>query len=168
MTRTMAASFAGRLLFKLLLLLQYANFVARPPQLRFLIRQNAGGLLPSDVSSLRLVFADRRVPFQQWKQPLAFAHYERETTHMGVVSNTRSQNTAVAISELGPWFHNLHLPDGTQTAQDHCLGDFPRYKWEMLAPHIPEDLRGWRALDLQCHAGSARSSLCVARVSRGS
>ena len=23
------------------------------------------------------------------------------------------------IAELGPWFHNLHLPDGVQTAPDH-------------------------------------------------
>ena len=29
------------------------------------------------------------------------------------------------IRTLGPWFHNLHLPDGRQTAPDHPLGDFP-------------------------------------------
>lgn len=57
------------------------------------------------------------------------------------------------ISRLGPWFHNLHLPDGTQTAPDHFLGDFPRYKWERLAPHLPEDLEGWSALDIGCNAG---------------
>lgn len=54
---------------------------------------------------------------------------------------------------LGPWFHNLHLPDGTQTAPDHFLGDFPAYKWRELAPHLPADLRGWRALDIGCNAG---------------
>ena len=32
------------------------------------------------------------------------------------------------IAELGPWFHNLHLPDGRQTAPDHPLGDFPAFK----------------------------------------
>ncbi len=58
-----------------------------------------------------------------------------------------------AIKELGPWFHNLHLPDGTQTAPDHPLGDFPAYKWRELAPHLPEDLSGWRALDIGCNAG---------------
>jgi tRNA (mo5U34)-methyltransferase len=58
-----------------------------------------------------------------------------------------------AISELGPWFHNLHLPDGTQTAPEHPLGDFPGFKWRKLAPHLPEDLRGWRALDIGCNAG---------------
>jgi tRNA (mo5U34)-methyltransferase len=57
------------------------------------------------------------------------------------------------IAALGPWFHNLHLPDGTQTAPDHPLGDFPAFKWEQLASSIPADLRGWRALDIGCNAG---------------
>lgn len=57
------------------------------------------------------------------------------------------------IAELGPWFHNLHLPDGTQTAPNHHLGDFPSYKWERLAPHVPQDLQGWTALDIGCNAG---------------
>ena len=56
-------------------------------------------------------------------------------------------------AELGPWFHNLHLPDGRQTAPDHRFGDFPRLKWEEIAPHLPDDLTGWRALDLGCNAG---------------
>ena len=57
------------------------------------------------------------------------------------------------IEELGPWFHNVRLPDGTQTFPDHWLGDFPRFKWEQLAPHLPQDLSGWRALDIGCNAG---------------
>lgn len=57
------------------------------------------------------------------------------------------------VERLGPWFHNLHLPDGTQTAPEHRLGDFPRYKWEVLGRHIPENLDGWTALDLGCNAG---------------
>lgn len=57
------------------------------------------------------------------------------------------------IGALGPWFHNLHLPDGAQTAPRHELGDFPACKWRELAPHIPEDLTGWRALDIGCNAG---------------
>ncbi len=58
-----------------------------------------------------------------------------------------------AISDLGPWFHNLHLPDGTQTAPDHTLGDFPARKWQKIAPYVPKDLQGWRALDVGCNAG---------------
>jgi hypothetical protein len=30
----------------------------------------------------------------------------------------------VEIAALGPWFHNLHLPGGEETAPDHPLGDF--------------------------------------------
>ncbi len=58
-----------------------------------------------------------------------------------------------AIIELGPWFHNLHLPDGTQTAPDHILGDFPAFKWQSLASYLPKNLEGWRALDIGCNAG---------------
>jgi tRNA (mo5U34)-methyltransferase len=58
------------------------------------------------------------------------------------------------IEALGPWFHNLHLPGGVQTAPHHFIGgDFPRFKWLEIAPHIPQDLHGWRVLDVGCNAG---------------
>lgn len=57
------------------------------------------------------------------------------------------------IERLGPWFHNLHLPDGSQTAPDHTLGDFPSFKWQKIAPYIPLDLAGWNVLDIGCNAG---------------
>jgi tRNA (mo5U34)-methyltransferase len=57
------------------------------------------------------------------------------------------------IAALGPWFHNLHLPDGRQTAPGHPLGDFPAFKWRLLAPALPLDLSGQRALDIGCNAG---------------
>jgi tRNA (mo5U34)-methyltransferase len=60
---------------------------------------------------------------------------------------------AEAVTRLGPWFHNLHLPDGTETAPDHPLGDFPIVKWRILAGHLPERLHGWTALDIGCNAG---------------
>jgi tRNA (mo5U34)-methyltransferase len=58
-----------------------------------------------------------------------------------------------AVGSLAPWFHNLHLPDGTQTAPEHSLGDFPRVKWQQIAPFVAEDLTGWRVLDVGCNAG---------------
>jgi tRNA (mo5U34)-methyltransferase len=58
-----------------------------------------------------------------------------------------------AGAELGPWFHNLHLPGGRQTAPDHPLGDFPAWKWAEIGPSLPEDLAGARALDIGCNAG---------------
>jgi tRNA (mo5U34)-methyltransferase len=58
------------------------------------------------------------------------------------------------IDALGPWFHNLHLPGGLQTVPDHFLGgDFPSFKWEQIRAHVPEDLQGWRVLDVGCNAG---------------
>ncbi len=72
---------------------------------------------------------------------------------MQSAAKTEPSATARDVEALAPWFHNLHLPDGTQTAPQHWLGDFPRYKWEALAPHLPADLTGWRALDIGCNAG---------------
>src|SRR4051794_28925829 len=63
------------------------------------------------------------------------------------------------IAALGPWFHNLHLPDGRQTAPDHPLGDFPAFKWKQIERMIPSDLSGWRALDIGCNAGHYTFSL---------
>jgi len=57
------------------------------------------------------------------------------------------------VRALAPWFHNLHLPDGTQTAPDHPLGDFPRFKWQQIAPALPEDMSGMSVLDIGCNAG---------------
>ncbi len=66
---------------------------------------------------------------------------------------TLQSNGGAAAPELAPWFHNLHLPGGRQTAPDHPLGDFPRWKWKQIAPHLPRDLEGARALDIGCNAG---------------
>ncbi|MGB3610543.1 MAG: TIGR04290 family methyltransferase [Cellvibrio sp.] len=60
---------------------------------------------------------------------------------------------AEQVKALQPWFHNLHLPDGTQTAPDHFLGDFPSYKWQEIAPWLPDDLTGTTVLDIGCNAG---------------
>jgi tRNA (mo5U34)-methyltransferase len=57
------------------------------------------------------------------------------------------------ITNLKPWFHNIHLPGGTTTAPGHSLGDFPAFKWEQIRQHVPEDLTGWSVLDIGCNAG---------------
>ena len=61
--------------------------------------------------------------------------------------------TKEEIKNLGPWFHNLHLPDGSQTAPEHFLGDFPAFKWLKIQNSIPENLNGWKVLDIGCNAG---------------
>jgi tRNA (mo5U34)-methyltransferase len=60
---------------------------------------------------------------------------------------------AEEAATLGPWFHNLHLPDGTRTAPDHPLGDFPAFKWQQIASHLPERMQDWQVLDIGCNAG---------------
>jgi len=57
------------------------------------------------------------------------------------------------IESLSPWFHNIHMPDGSQTAPQHFLGDFPSFKWKNIRDSIPEDLNGWKVLDIGCNAG---------------
>jgi tRNA (mo5U34)-methyltransferase len=58
------------------------------------------------------------------------------------------------IDALAPWFHNLHLPGGVQTLPRHFLGgDFPNFKWQQIHPFLPQDLGGWRVLDVGCNAG---------------
>ncbi len=56
------------------------------------------------------------------------------------------------IEELAPWFHNLRIR-GVETAPDHPLGDYPRFKWERFRHAVPEDLSGASVLDIGCNAG---------------
>ena len=67
--------------------------------------------------------------------------------------NMEEKYTTNRINELKPWFHNLHLPGGQQTAPDHPLGDFPSFKWKQISPHLPADLSGWHVIDIGCNAG---------------
>ena len=71
----------------------------------------------------------------------------------GRLESSSLEDAAEEVIRLGPWFHNLHLPDGTQTAPQHLLGDFPAVKWRQVAPWIAADLTGCRALDIGCNAG---------------
>ena len=68
-------------------------------------------------------------------------------------STPETAGLSARAAGFGPWFHNLHLPDGTHTAPSHPLGDFPAFKWREIAPHLPADLTGWCALDIGCNAG---------------
>lgn len=72
---------------------------------------------------------------------------------MNAPSSQANDGLHADVARLAPWFHNLHLPDGTQTAPDHALGDFPAYKWRSIAAHVPADLSGWEILDIGCNAG---------------
>lgn len=56
------------------------------------------------------------------------------------------------IADLGPWFHNLDI-HGIETAPNHFLGDYPRFKWEGFKHVVPDDLEGRSVLDIGCNAG---------------
>ena len=56
------------------------------------------------------------------------------------------------VRELGPWFHNLEL-DGIQTAPEHFLGDYPRFKFQRFQHVLPERMDGMSVLDIGCNAG---------------
>src|ERR1700758_2909937 len=79
----------------------------------------------------------------------------QKVTQTEVESNTGSRMPSLEADDehLGPWFQNLHLPDGTQTAPHHPLGDYPLFKWDAIAPHVPASLDGWKVLDIGCNAG---------------
>lgn len=57
------------------------------------------------------------------------------------------------VEALAPWFHNIDLGDGIQTAPDHFLGDYPRFKYANFSHVIPQDLSGKSVLDIGCNAG---------------
>lgn len=57
------------------------------------------------------------------------------------------------VEKLAPWFHNIDLGDGIQTAPDHFLGDYPRFKYASFAHALPADLTGKSVLDIGCNAG---------------
>jgi tRNA (mo5U34)-methyltransferase len=56
------------------------------------------------------------------------------------------------VAALGPWYHNIDLGDGVQTAPEHFLGDYPRAKFAGFAQAIP-DVTGKSVLDIGCNAG---------------
>ena len=57
------------------------------------------------------------------------------------------------VDKLAPWFHNIDLGHGIQTAPDHFLGDYPRFKYQGFAGALPADLTGKSVLDIGCNAG---------------
>lgn len=57
------------------------------------------------------------------------------------------------VRALGPWWQNLELPDGTQTAPELPHGDQSRVRWSHIAPLLPAEMHGWRVLDVACNAG---------------
>jgi len=82
------------------------------------------------------------IPHPAKQQETLQSFYEDSRTELGQ-----------ELTKLGPWFHNIRLNGGIQTAPDHPLDDFPAFKWREISAAIPEDLTGWSVLDVGCNAG---------------
>ena len=57
------------------------------------------------------------------------------------------------VAALAPWFHNIDLGAGLQTAPEHFLGNYPAEKFARFAHAVPGDLSGKTVLDIGCNAG---------------
>lgn len=49
------------------------------------------------------------------------------------------------VRDLGPWFQNVRLPGGLETAPDPFLGDYPKFKFERFAGALPPISRASRS-----------------------
>lgn len=69
------------------------------------------------------------------------------------VRRARQTRLQRQVSELAPWFQNIDLGDGIQTAPDHFLGDYPAFKYRRFMDALPASLAGKTVLDIGCNAG---------------
>ncbi len=72
---------------------------------------------------------------------------------MDRLTPTANDDVRAQVEALAPWFQNIDLGGGVQTAPDHFLGDYPRFKYAQFAHVIPADLTGKSVLDIGCNAG---------------
>ena len=70
-------------------------------------------------------------------------------TQAGAMTDTELR---ARITELGPWFHNMHLR-GIATAPEHFLGNYPEVKFDRFRNNLPADLTGKTVLDIGCNGG---------------
>ena len=57
----------------------------------------------------------------------------------------------LAISKLGPWYHDVELTPQVSTNPANKL--YMASRWRFLKPFIPDDLTGKSVLDIGCNAG---------------
>jgi tRNA (mo5U34)-methyltransferase len=57
----------------------------------------------------------------------------------------------LAISRLGPWYHDVELTPGVST--NPANKQYMANRWGFLKPFVPDDLTGKSVLDIGCNAG---------------
>jgi tRNA (mo5U34)-methyltransferase len=57
------------------------------------------------------------------------------------------------VEELGWWYHHFELPSGVWTGDGVPPAYDPIERWELIEPHLPEDLEGKSVLDVGGNSG---------------
>jgi tRNA (mo5U34)-methyltransferase len=57
------------------------------------------------------------------------------------------------VDELGWWYHHFELPSGVWTGTGEPPAYDPVQRWELIEPHLPDDLEGKSVLDVGGNSG---------------
>lgn len=57
------------------------------------------------------------------------------------------------VRELGWWYHHFQLPSGVWTGDGQPPSYDPSERWQVIAPHVPDDLSGKTVLDVGGNSG---------------
>ena len=57
------------------------------------------------------------------------------------------------VEELGWWYHHFELPSGVWTGNGEPPAYDPVERWELIEPHLPDDLQGKSVLDVGGNSG---------------
>jgi tRNA (mo5U34)-methyltransferase len=57
------------------------------------------------------------------------------------------------VEELGWWYHHFELPSGVWTGTGEPPAYDPIERWELIEPHLPDDLQGRTVLDVGGNSG---------------
>jgi tRNA (mo5U34)-methyltransferase len=57
------------------------------------------------------------------------------------------------VEELGWWYHHFELPSGVWTGNGEPPAYDPVERWELIEPHLPDDLEGKTVLDVGGNSG---------------
>jgi tRNA (mo5U34)-methyltransferase len=70
----------------------------------------------------------------------------------GVAGQT-TEDVQRRVEELGWWYHHFELPSGVWTGTGEPPAYDPIERWQLIEPHLPEDLEGKSVLDVGGNSG---------------
>jgi tRNA (mo5U34)-methyltransferase len=63
------------------------------------------------------------------------------------------EEVARRVADLGWWYHHFELPGGVWTGDGQPPAYDPIERWQLIEPHLPEDLEGKTVLDVGGNSG---------------